>query len=450
MSHYAELLHAFDAYAKTPHEHPLHANDIAYLLKHLFRDDKTRFFTTLDAIKTVTLGYVLLALPEDVKEKAIAHFSASTLSTALEYLESDDATDLVQDIHKLDTNKAQEVLQELALQDRVHIGQLSRYHNTQAGAYMQVELFDAHLHETIEASLSRLREKKRLGKLHNIYQVFILDDARHFIGAMGLEDLIINNMQTTYDTIIAAGTYTTRSVKATDPIEEVAKIFEDYDLSVIPVVDFKGHLLGRITSDDIYDVIEERATKQVYNLAGVNEDAESENQLIRVVKKRASWLGVNLITAIVASIVIGMFDATLQAYIPLAILMPIVASMGGNAGTQTLTVMVRQMALGEIDTHNARHALKREMLIALLNGLFFALIIGVITYLWFGIALLGVVIALSMVINLCTAGLFGGLIPLVLKHFHIDPAVGSTVLLTTATDVVGFFSFLALAQLILL
>ena len=226
-------------------------------------------------------------------------------------------------------------------------------------------------------------------------------------------------------------------------------MFEQYDLSVLPVVDRQGHLVGRITSDDIYDVIEDRATGQIYNLAGVNDEVEQEEALFGVFKKRASWLFVNLITAILASIVIGMFDKTLAAFVPLAILMPIVASMGGNAGTQTLTVMVRKMALGDIDVLNAKQAVIKEVLVALLNGLIFSLLMGVVAYIWFDITMLGLVIALAMVFKLMIAGLFGAFIPLLLKRMNIDPAVGSTVLLTTATDVFGFLSFLGLATLIL-
>ncbi len=252
-----------------------------------------------------------------------------------------------------------------------------------------------------------------------------------------------------YKEILADDEYHFLSVEATEDIEDVAKMFEQYNLSVLPVLDWQGKLVGRITADDIYDVMEEKATEQIYNLAGVNDEAEQEEKLFGVFKKRSSWLGVNLITAILASMVIGMFDETLAAFIPLAILMPIVASMGGNAGTQTLTVMVRQMALGDIDTENAKEAVKKEFLVALFNGLLFSVIVGFVAYIWFGIDLLGLVIALAMAFNLLIAGVFGSLIPLFLKRLDVDPAVGSTVLLTTVTDVLGFLSFLGLASFIL-
>jgi magnesium transporter len=188
----------------------------------------------------------------------------------------------------------------------------------------------------------------------------------------------------------------------------------------------------------------------MYNLAGVDDDSEDDDKIIKAGKKRATWLGLNLFTAIAASLVIGLFQDTIQSMVALAVLMPIVASMGGNAGTQSLTVVVRQLALGDISTGDAMRIIKKEVLISLGNGLVFAILIGIIAAIWFGQNMLGVVIALSMVINLLMAGFFGAIIPLFLKRMDVDPAIGSTVILTTVTDVVGFFSFLGLASYILL
>jgi magnesium transporter len=445
-----ELLRSFESTLDEPENFDMHPSDVAYLLRKLHSRDHEKFYSYLDAIPGDTLGDVLLELPEKIKDEAIDHLSPEDLREAVESLDSDDATDLHQDISEQDEQKSQAIFEALDEEDQEEITILSSYEDDQAGAFMQIELFDANLTETIGEAIARLREKKLSGELTNIYQVFIVDDNHQLLGAMGLEDLIIYDFGITFDEIIASGDYETRSASGVEKIEDIAMTFEKYDLAVMPVVDFKGKLVGRITSDDIYDVIEEIATKQVYNLAGVNEDAESEDQFFGVAKKRSSWLLVNLFTAIIASIVIAMFDETLSAYIPLAILMPIVASMGGNAGTQTLTVMVRQMALGEIDTHNAKEVLKREVLISLFNGLLFAGLMSVIAYVWFHAWMLGVVIALSMLINLFAAGFFGATIPLLLKRLDVDPAVGSTVLLTTVTDVIGFLSFLGLAQWILL
>jgi magnesium transporter len=312
---------------------------------------------------------------------------------------------------------------------------------------MQTELFDAILDEKIQVARDRLKALKSSGELENIHQVFIINEDRRLIATIPLEDVILFDFDKTFGEQLESREF--RYVEASADIEDVASMFEQFDLSVLPLVDRQGHLVGRITSDDMYDVIEERATEQIYNLAGVNDDVEQEEDLLAIFKNRASWLFINLITAILASIVISMFDATLAAFVSLAILMPIVASMGGNAGTQTLTVMVRKLALGDIDVINAKQAVIKEFIVSLLNGLIFSVLMGLVAFVWFDIPKLGLVIGLAMIINLLIAGTFGALIPLMLKRLNIDPAVGSTVILTTATDVFGFLSFLGLASLIL-
>jgi magnesium transporter len=447
MKHYQEMQHAFELYLEDRESSELHASEIAYLVKKLRKKDSDAFYQTLDRIPKDVLGDVLLELPEGAKDAAIEYLSSHDLAKAIDELESDDATDLVQDIKDVDEAKSLEVFEKLDEEDREDIDKLRRYEEDQAGAWMQTELFDAVMDETIQSSIDRFRRLKAEGELENIYQVFIINDHQRLIATLGLEDLIVYDFAKTYREVLETKEF--RSVEATADIEVVATMFEQYDLTVLPVVDWQGKLVGRITSDDIYDVIEERATEQIYNLAGVNDDAEQEDDLIGVFKKRSSWLFLNLITAILASVVIGMFDETLAAFIPLAILMPIVASMGGNAGTQSLTVMVRRLALGEIDNENARHAVNKEIIVSIMNGLLFALLMGVITLLWFSNPILGAVIGAAMIINLLIAGSFGAGIPLVLKRLNIDPAVGSTVLLTTATDVFGFLSFLGLAKIFL-
>lgn len=448
MKHYSEMQHAFELFLQDSEEHSLHPSEIAYLLKKIRQEDKTEFFRSLEQIPQDILGDVLLELPEKIKDEAIGHFSSEELALALEGLESDDATDLMNDIEDVDGDKGVAVIAHLDQGDREDIDKLRRYEEHQAGAWMQTELFDATMDETVQASVDRLKALKEADELENIYQVFIINDRRRLIATIALEDLILFDFSKTYRELIDSKEF--RSVEAATDIVDVAKMFEQYDLSALPVVDWQGKLVGRITSDDIYDVIEERATEQIYNLAGVDDEAEMEEKLWGVFKKRSSWLFLNLITAIMASIVIGFFDETLAALIPLAILMPIVASMGGNAGTQTLTVMVRQMALGDIDAENAKNALFKEVTVSLFNGLLFALLMGIVAYFWFDMPALGLVIGLAMIINMLVAGFFGAAIPLMLKRLSVDPAVGSTVLLTTATDVFGFLSFLGLASWIML
>ncbi len=449
MKHYEnEMQHALELYLKGSEEHDLHASEVAYLLKKIRSESKDEFFSALSRIPQDSRGDVLLELSEKLKDEAISFFTSKELAEAVAGLESDDAADLVQDIDEVDEDKGEAVIGHLDDQNREDIAHLLHYEEDQAGAWMQTELFDSTLDEKVQEARDRLKRMKESGEIENVHQVFIINDERRLIATISLEDVILFDFSRTFGEQIESREF--RSIEASSPIEEVASMFERYDLSVLPVVDRQGHLIGRITSDDIYDIIEDRATGQIYNLAGVNDEVEQDEDLLEIFKKRASWLFINLITAILASIVISMFDATLTAFVSLAILMPIVASMGGNAGTQTLTVMVRKMALGDIDVVNAKEAVIKEVVVALLNGLIFAILMGVVAYIWFDVSNLGLVIGLAMIINLLIAGMFGALIPLMLKRMNIDPAVGSTVLLTTATDVFGFLSFLGLASLILI
>jgi magnesium transporter len=428
-----------------------HASELARLFKEIYHEEgKEEFFRYLKAVPEDQLGELLLELPEHLRDEALEALSAQKLSEAVDELDSDDAADLIQDLQELDEEKERQVLSNLDDEDVREIRALANYDEEQAGSLMQTELFNAQLDERIGGAIERLKRLKREDGLENIHQVFLVDKFGFLVGAMPLEDVITFEFDKTFRDYLSEQHKLVPTVKATDPVDEVVKLFEDYDLVVLPVTDEKGKLIGRITYDDIVDVIEERATDQIYKMAGVDEETEEERDIGVITKKRAIWLGVNLVTAILASLVIGLFDETIKAYVALAVLMPIVASMGGNAGTQSLTVMVRQLALGEIGWHEAKGAVWREVAVSLLNGLIFAVVMGVIALLWFHDAKLGLVIGLAMVINLIFAGLFGAIIPLGLKRVGVDPAVASSVLLTTVTDVVGFFAFLGLAKAILL
>ncbi|KAB7886446.1 magnesium transporter [Poseidonibacter ostreae] len=431
----------------------LHPSDIANSLKKIEKKSEEDFFTVLKKLPDDILGEVLLELPENLREDAYSELTIKQLTHAVDELESDDQTDIIQELEEHDELKAKEVYDGLEVEDQKEIDWLKTYEEDQAGSYMQTELFSANLKETIKQSLDRLTEGKASHELENIHQVFIVNDDKKLIASILLEDLIIIDFKKTYQEVLneyEKNRFEPFVVQDKDDIDDVAKKFEKYDLNVVAVVGYQDMLMGRITSDDILDVIEENATEQMYQLAGVNDDFEHEDNLFATAKKRAMWLFLNLGTAILASLVIGIFDETIQAYVALAILMPIVASMGGNAGTQTLAVMVRQLALGDIELEHSKDAVKKEVIVSLFNGFLFAVIMGVIAWLWFDEKLLGLVIGLSMILNLFAAGFFGASIPLLLKKFDIDPAIGSTVLLTTVTDIVGFFSFLMLAKVILL
>ncbi|HIP19931.1 MAG TPA: magnesium transporter [Sulfurimonas sp.] len=427
----------------------MHPTDIAKILKSLSDDEFS------DAIKLVPkdlVGDVALALPDRYFDDVVENLSVDELSHAVTELESDDQAEFMQELEDLDENVANQVFENLHEDDQEEIQKLKTYDEDEAGSHMQLELFTAYKDEIVQDVIKRFARLRKENEVENVQNLFITDEDKKLKYAVGLDDLLIFDFSQTVIQNIDASDENFEPIKAvdTDDIKEVVHIFEEYDLSVLAIVNTYGVLLGRITSDDIYDIINEHATEQMYNLAGVDDEAEEDEEILPAGRKRATWLAFNLLTAIAASLVIGIFAETLQSIVALAVLMPIVASMGGNAGTQSLTVVVRQLALGDISKGDAMRIIKKELLIALVNGLIFAIIMGIIAAVWFNTYMLGVVIALSMLINLLFAGLFGASVPLLLKRMDIDPAIGSTVILTTITDVVGFFSFLALATYILL
>ncbi len=436
-------------YLTTHPKDELHPSEIANLLKDLNEVD---FEKAIHSIPKELIADVALEMPDRYFGEIVENFTPEEIAESLSEMESDDQTDFIQELEEHDDTIAKEVFEQLDKEDQKDILQLKQYEENEAGAYMQVEVYAAKLDQTVSEVLSELKNLKREGELENINYLFVTDDEGYLRYGVGLDDLILFDFDKTLRENIQQNPEKYKPIIGHDhdDIKEIVQKFQEYDLNSMPIVDEYGKLLGRITSDDIYDIINEQATDQMYHLAGVNDDAEEDDDLIKAGKARAIWLGINLLTAIAASLVIGMFESTLQAYVALAVLMPIVASMGGNAGTQSLTVVVRQLALGEIAKHDAYRTIKKEVLLSLGNGLLFALVMGVIAWIWFDKPMLGVVIALSMVINLLSAGFFGSMIPLLLKKLNIDPAIGSTVILTTVTDVVGFFSFLGLATLILL
>ena len=428
----------------------VHPFEVADLLVNIKKMDEQIYVDYLNRIPKDLLAEVIMELPKSDQEDIYERFGPKRLAKITEELNTNEAADLIQHIEEMDEEKAEAILSNLSAKDRVTIAELISYEENEAGAYMQTEIFEAHMDEKIGDSILRLKAMKKNNEIDNVHHVFVVSNGRTFVGMIPLEDLILHGPKELYEDVIEDEGKITISVDPHDEIKKVVEVVSNYDLSVIPVVDEKGTLVGRITSDDIYDIISDEATEQIYNLAGVSDTAEQEESFWMIGKSRAIWLGLNLITAIAASLVIGLFDATIQSLVALAILMPIVASMGGNAGTQTLTVTVRQMALGEIAGDEARKTIFKEVAIALLNGTLYGVVMGIIAFVWFGMPMLGVVIAMAMVANLFAAGFFGATIPLTLKKLGVDPAIGSTVLLTTVTDVVGFFSFLGLATVILL
>ncbi len=442
-------LNKFYEYINSHDESEMHASEIAELLRGLSDEE---FDEAIKKIPKSILGDVALILPDRYFDDVVENLSVEELKEVVEELESDDKVEFLEELEDVDKEVADQVFDKLDHEDKEEIKTLQQYDEDEAGAYMQTEVFTAREDEIVEDVIKRFAKLKKNNELENIQNLFITDEEGKLKYAISLADLLIFDFKKSIKENIEASEENFEPIKAYDKenIKDVVHYFEQYDLSVIPVVDSEGHLLGRITSDDIYDIINDQATEQMYNLAGVDDEAEEDDDIIVAGKKRATWLGINLLTAIFASLVIGLFQDTIDSMVALAVLMPIVASMGGNAGTQTLTVVVRQLALGEIATDDAIRIIKKEVIISLMNGGIFAVVMGAIAWIWFDMPLLGVVIGLSMIINLLMAGFFGAIIPLILKKLRIDPAVGSSVILTTVTDVMGFFSFLGLAKVMLL
>jgi magnesium transporter len=437
------------SYLKSNKENELYPADIAKILRGLNEED---FTNAIKIIPKSIIGDIALELPDRYFDDIINSLDVEDLIYAVKELESDDQVEFMQELQEVDRDKASKVFKSLDKENQQEITMLQSYNEDEAGSFMQTELFTAKIDEVVQNSIERFSQLKKSNKIENVHTIFIIDNRDRLLYCIDLDDILTFDFSITFKENIKDNAENFEPIKAydTEDIKNVVNYFKEYDLSVIPIVNRENVLLGRITSDDIYDIINEHATEQMYNLAGVNDDAEEDEEVLKAGKTRATWLSINLVTAILASIVIGLFQETIDSMVALAVLMPIVASMGGNAGTQTLTVVVRQLALGDISHSEAARIIKKEVSISLLNGILFAIIMGAIASIWFGKGMLGVVIALSMVINLFMAGFFGATIPLLLKKMGIDPAIGSTVILTTVTDVVGFFSFLGLATMILL
>ncbi|RUM73525.1 MAG: magnesium transporter [Sulfurovum sp.] len=442
-------MHLLTNYLNSHNEQELHFSEIVSILKQY---DEENFLQAIKLIPKHLLGDIALELPDRYFDDMVESIGVQDLAVAVKELESDDRVDFMQDLHEHDEHKATAVFNKLDNKEQNEIILLQSYDEDEAGSYMQTELFTATEDELVHEVIARFSKLKKANALENVHNLFITTKNNILIHSIDLDDLLTFDFQKSFRDNIEASELNFEPIVSLDKddIKDVVSLFQEYDLFVMPIITQNGKLIGRITSDDIVDIINEHATEQMYRLAGLNDEVEEDEDIIKSGKKRASWLGINLFTAIAASLIVALFSDILESIVALAILMPIVASMGGNAGTQTLTVVVRQLALGDISSDDATRIIKKEVSISLLNGILFAIIIGSIASLWFNIENLGLVIALSMLINIFMAGLFGATIPLFLQKMDIDPAIGSTVILTTVTDMVGFFTFLGLATIILI
>ncbi|NOX91348.1 MAG: magnesium transporter [Gammaproteobacteria bacterium] len=418
--------------------HELHPAEIAHLLEALPHEQRDAVWQLVSAEQE---GDVLLQVNDDVRERLIRDMDNSELLAAAEGLETDDLADILNDFPDAVTDQ---VLEAMDVQHRERLEAVMSYPEDTAGGLMNTDTI------TVRADISLdvvLRYLRRIGEIPEMTdQLIVTNRENRYLGLLPLTDLLIKNPDTT---VAEHMDREQEAILATLPEQEVASLFEKRDLVSAPVVDEKGRLLGRITIDDVVDVIRDEAEHSLMSMAGLSEEDDMFAPVATSSQRRAVWLGVNLLTALLASWVIGQFDATLEKMVALAILMPIVASMGGIAGNQTLTLVIRGMALGQISRSNARRLFNKELLVGGLNGIIWALIVGGIVTAWFGDVQLGGIIAAAMLINLIVAAMAGATIPLVLKRAGIDPALAGGVLLTTVTDVIGFLAFLGLAALLL-
>ncbi len=420
----------------------MHASGLEALLLACKDDDER--LTLLGYIPEALRGDVLLELPEGMQEDLLASLAPSEIEEVVEHLDSDDAADILQAVNK---EVADEVIDRLEPEDRREIEPLLEHDEESAGGLMQVELFKVRDDWKVQKVLEVLR---RFGhEIENLNYVYVVDDDDRLTGVIPLHKLLFCSPDDSVSRLLQQNF---PQVHADQDQEEVAHIFEKYDVLALPVVNDDGTLVGRITADDILDVVQEEATEDMFRLAALSDHDDLAEPVGITAWRRGVWLAVNLGTAILASAVIAQFEVTLSRIIALAVLMPIVASMGGIAGTQTLTVIVRGIALGRVTFETERRALIKEVMVSIVTGLSFAAVMGLIATFWFPVlgAKLGMVIAAAMMINLLAAGLSGALIPLTLQRIHIDPALASGTVLTTVTDVVGFFAFLELATVFLL
>jgi len=418
---------------------PLHAADIADLLEQINAYDRGRLIRLYDREFD---GDILSELDESIREDVIAMLHPSVLAEAVRDLESDDVVDLVED---LEEPQQAAILGALEASDRVAVQQALTYPENSAGRLMQREVVFAPEHWNVGQAIDYLRSSEDLPE--QFYHIVLVDPRLHPVANVTLGKL----MGSRRDVLLKDIAEEVFQVIPVDQDEEdVAYAFNQYHLISAPVVDAEGRLVGMITIDDAMAVLDEEHEEDILRLAGVGEESSLSDSVADTARQRLPWLAVNLLTAILASLVIAQFEATIAALVALAILMPIVASMGGNAGTQSLTVAVRALATRDLTRANAWRVIRRELLVGLVNGVVFAVVMGGVSLVWFGTPELGYVIAAAMVINLVVAGLAGTVIPIALEKFGVDPALASGTFVTTVTDVVGFFAFLGLAGMVLL
>ena len=418
---------------------PLHPADQADMLERLSNEKLNLFLTILGRSLDPE---VLVYLDHNVQEKVFNILGPKVLAKAIPELHSDDAVEILQELEEKDRNV---VIKQLPKADRILVEEALSYPEYSAGRLMQREFLAFPGNWTVGQTIDHMRANPQ-DEEDSFYSIYIVDPAHRLMGVISLSKLLSAKRPVRLNDLMELKP---RNVNVETDQEEVALLFQQYGLVNMPVVDNADRLLGVIIVDDIVDVINEEAEEDLQGLTGVS-DLSITSSFLETAKGRFSWLILNMFTAVLASSVIGLFQEEIEKLVALAVLMPIVASMGGNAGTQTVTVAVRALATRQLNYSNLQKFVLKETWVGMINGFLFALLSIVLAYLWFGDKEIAIIMGLAMIANLLFAGVLGTLIPLTLEKFKIDPAISSSVFLTTATDVIGFFTFLGLSALVIL
>ena len=429
-NHKKRLLFLFDL---------LHPADQADMLERL---SKVQLNTCLRLLSKRLDPETLVYLEDTVQEDVIKGIGPNAIAKALPELNTDDEVEILENLQE---DQRDTIIKKLPKADRILVEEAFTYPENSAGRLMQREFLSFPEFWTVGQTIDHMRNKEFVED-ENFYSIFIIDPGQRLLGVLSLSKLLSNKRSIRLKDIMNNNF---QSVDVEIDQEEIALLFQQYALVDLAVTDKANRIIGVIIFDDIVDVINEEAEEDFFGLGGVS-DGSIRTSIYKTLKDRFSWLSVNLVTAIIASMVIGLFQEEIEKIVALAVLMPIVASMGGNAGTQTVTVAVRALATRQLSYINLQRFVLRESWVGMFNGVLFAIFSSILAFLWFNDFQIAIIMSASMIINLLFAGILGTLIPLSLYKFKIDPAISSTVLLTTATDVIGFFTFLGLAAWVIL
>ena len=413
----------------------LHPADIAELLGELQENYRKPTFELLVQKNSSLASEALSELGVDRGAELLLDMSAEEISRLLQELDPDDAAEFVGD---LPTELQEEILGAMRHKDAAEVQDLLRYPEETAGRIMNPKVFSLHEDMTVGEAITRLQNSD---EVEMVFYIYIVDDRNHLVGVLSLRQLLLKRPERRLKDIMVTKVISART--DTDQ-EEVARSVDSYNILAIPVVDEENKLVGVITVDDVIDVIKEEATEDIYRLAGLDVHERVFSPPRTSVRMRIPWLTLNLATAFMAAFVVSLFEGTIQQFAVLAVFMPVVPLLGGNAGTQTLTVMVRGIALGELSWSNSKRAFFKEILVGVVNGIAMGVLVALIVFLWKGSPALGLVLGLAMVGNLLVAAVMGTIVPLALRWLKVDPALASSVFVTTATDVCGLLLFLGL------